>query len=319
MDMNKRFYRVMTFVAVCILLLLSGCAKTKKENTEGTISYDLYFLNNEETKVFSQKINIAQGDATYELGDTAYQLSALIEAMRTKQENLETHGALDYDFSVLNVTLDGEQVIMNLDERYLLLKPGTAVLIRAAVVRTLTQVEGVTCVSFQIEGEPLTDTAGNPIGTLTADMFIDNAGTEINAYQTTTLTLYFANETGDMLVSEKREVEYNSNIALEKIVVEQLLGGPKEEGCYPMVNPATTIVSIAVKDGVCYVNLSQDFLTQIYNVTADVTLYAITNSLIELTNVNKVQIMVEGETNVLYNEKVSLNTIFERNLELVEK
>lgn len=310
--MNKRFLRMAALMMACMLLLLSGCAGSEKVNDENSVSYDLYFLNNEETRVFSKKIDI-------ERGDTAYQLSALIDAMRTKQDDLETHGALDYDFSVLSVTLDGEQVIMNLDERYLLLKPGTAVLIRAAVVRTLTQVEGVTCVSFQIEGTPLADTAGNPLGTLTADMFIDNAGTEINAYQTTTLTLYFANETGDMLVSEKREVEYNSNIALEKIVVEQLLAGPKKDGCYPMVNPATTIVSIAVKDGVCYVNLSQDFLTQIYNVTADVTLYAITNSLIELTNVNKVQIMVEGETNVLYNEKVSLNTIFERNLELVEK
>ena len=66
-------------------------------------------------------------------------------------------------------------------------------------------------------------------------------------------------------------------------------------------------------------NLSQDFLTQIYNVTSDVTLYAITNSLVELTNVNKVQILVEGETDDLYNEKVSLNTVFERNLELVVK
>lgn len=295
-----------------ILLLITGCSGQETMKTENTISYDLYFLNNEETKVFSKEILIEEGD-------TALQLSALIEAMRTKQDDLETHAALDYDFSVLSVSLDGEQVIMNLDEKYLLLKPTTAVLIRAAIVRTLTQVEGVTCVSFQIAGTPLTDSAGNPLGNLTADMFIDNAGTEINAYQTTTLTLYFADENGDMLVSEKREVEYNSNIALEKIVVEQLLAGPEKEGSYPMINPATTILSIAVKDGICYVNLSQDFLTQIYNVTSDVTLYAITNSLVELTNVNKVQILVEGETDVLYNEKVSLNTVFERNLELVVK
>ena len=304
--------RVTAVWMALILLLITGCSGQETMKTENTISYDMYFLNNEETKVFSKEILIEEGD-------TALQLSALIEAMRTKQDDLETHAALDYDFSVLSVSLDGEQVIMNLDEKYLLLKPTTAVLIRAAIVRTLTQVEGVTCVSFQIAGTPLTDSAGNPLGNLTADMFIDNAGTEINAYQTTTLTLYFADENGDMLVSEKREVEYNSNIALEKIVVEQLLAGPEKEGSYPMINPATTILSIAVKDGICYVNLSQDFLTQIYNVTSDVTLYAITNSLVELTNVNKVQILVEGETDVLYNEKVSLNTVFERNLELVVK
>lgn len=295
-----------------VCLLFMGCGKEEVMNQENTISYDVYFLNYDETKVFSQEMAVPTGDM-------ASQLGYLIDIMQTKQEDVETHAALDYDFQVLNVSIDGEQVIMNLDEHYLGVKPTTAVLIRAAIVRTLTQVEGVTCVSFQIAGEPLTDTAGNPLGIMTADMFIDNAGTEINTYETATLTLYFANETGDMLVSEKREVEYNSNIALEKIVVEQLIAGPEKEKSYPMINPGTTIVSISVKDGICYVNLSQDFLTQIYNVTSDVTLYSITNSLVELNNINKVQILVEGESDTLYNEKVSLNTVFERNLELVEK
>ena len=134
-----------------------------------------------------------------------------------------------------------------------------------------------------------------------------------------TVTLYFANEEGNMLISEKREVEYHSNISLEKIVMEQLLLGPEKNGSYPVVNPQTDVVSVTVKDGICYLNLSRDFLTQVYNVTPDVTIYAIINSLVELANVNKVQILVEGETDVLYNEKISLNTVFERNLELVVK
>ncbi len=297
---------------VLVLMISGGCSKREAMKPENAISYDLYFLNNGETKVFSREIYVEEGD-------TASQLSALIEAMRTKQEDLDERPPLDYDFEVLSVSLDGEQVIMNLDEKYLQLKPTTAVLIRAAVVRTLTQVEGVTCVSFQIAGAPLTDTLGNPLGVLTADMFIDNAGTEINAYETTTLTLYFANEDGTMLISEKREVEYHSNISLEKIVMEQLLAGPGKDGSYPIINPATKVVSVSVKDGICYVNLSKDFLTQVYNVASNVTLYGIVNSLVELANVNKVQILVEGESNVLYNDKINLNTTFERNLELVVK
>lgn len=303
----------MMLIFMAILLCFSaGCGRKEAVVPENAISYDLYFLNNEETKVFSREIYVEEGD-------TASQLSALIEAMRTKREDVNERAPLDYDFSVLNVSLDGEQIIMNLDEKYLQMKPTTAVLIRAAVVRTLTQVEGVTCVSFQIAGTPLTDSMGNPLGVLTPDMFVDNAGTEINAYETATVTLYFANEEGNMLISEKREVEYHSNISLEKIVMEQLLLGPEKNGSYPVVNPQTDVVSITVKDGICYLNLSRDFLTQVYNVTPDVTIYAIINSLVELANVNKVQILVEGETDVLYNEKISLNTVFERNLELVVK
>lgn len=304
--------KIMLIFMAILLCFGAGCGRKETMVPENAISYDLYFLNNEETKVFSRGIYVEEGD-------TASQLSALIEAMRTKQEDLEERAPLDYDFSVLNVSLDGEQVIMNLDEKYLQMKPTTAVLIRAAVVRTLTQVEGVTCVSFQIAGAPLTDSMGNPLGVLTPDMFVDNAGTEINAYETTTLTLYFANEEGNMLISEKREVEYHSNISLEKIVMEQLLLGPEKNGSYPVVNPQTDVVSVTVKDGICYLNLSRDFLTQVYNVTPDVTIYAIINSLVELANVNKVQILVEGESDVLYNEKISLNTVFERNLELVVK
>ena len=47
-------------------------------------------------------------------------------------------------------------------------------------------------------------------------------------------------------------------------------------------------------------------------------IYAIVNSLVELQNVNKVQILVSGETPKVYREKISLETIFERDMDLVE-
>ncbi len=154
---------------------------------------------------------------------------------------------------------------------------------------------------------------------MTADTFIENAGNEINAYEKVDLRLYFANEEGNLLVEEnQRNVVYNSNIAMEKLVVEKLIEGPKAEGYYPTINPTTKIVSVTVKDGICYVNLSGEFLNQPYNVTSDVTIYSITNSLVELSNVNKVQISVDGETNIAYREKLSLNNVFERDLDMLE-
>ena len=116
-----------------------------------------------------------------------------------------------------------------------------------------------------------------------------------------------------------RTVIYNSNVSMERLIVEQLLSGPREgEKAYPTVNPETKIVSVNIKDGTCYVNLDSTFLTQIYNVTSEVTIYSLTNSLIELANVNRVQISINGDTNVSYKENISLSTVFERNLELVE-
>ncbi len=153
---------------------------------------------------------------------------------------------------------------------------------------------------------------------MAADTFIENAGNEINAYEKVDLKLYFANETGDSLVEEnRRNVVYNSNISLEKLVVEKLVQGPMTQGAYPTINPTTKIVSVTVKDGTCYVNLSNEFLSQPYNVASDVTIYSITNSLVELSNVNRVQISVNGETNISYRENMSLNNVFERNLDIL--
>ena len=192
------------------------------------------------------------------------------------------------------------------------------VLTRAAIVRTLTQVQGVDYVVFTVQGDLLTDSSGIAIGTMSSDIFIDNAGNEINAYESVDLRLYFANEDGTGLVEEnRRNVVYSSNISLEKLVVEKLVEGPVSEGAYPTVNPSTKIISVTVKDRICYVNFDETFLTQSYNTSAEVTIYSITNSLVELSNVNKVQITINGETNLSYREKFSLNEVFERNLDLL--
>ena len=71
------------------------------------------------------------------------------------------------------------------------------------------------------------------------------------------------------------------------------------------------------RDGICYVNLNETFLTQIYNVSADVAIYSIVNSLAELSTVNKVQISINGDTSGTYREKYSFSTVFVRNLDIV--
>ncbi|MFR6330274.1 MAG: GerMN domain-containing protein, partial [Eisenbergiella sp.] len=73
-----------------------------------------------------------------------------------------------------------------------------------------------------------------------------------------------------------------------------------------------------VKDGICYVNVDENFMTQIYNVTADVVIYSIVNSLVELSNVNKVQIAVNGKTDIVFRETFNLVNLYERNLELIK-
>lgn len=301
--------RILT-VFLLAVLVMSVMACGSKPVVSGTV-YKIYYVNKEETKIFS----VEYGSETR---DTEALLGELLEQLGTTGERMEYIAPLAGDFALLGYTLDNGQLTLDFDEQYKKMDVIREVLVRAAIVRTLTQIPGIDYVAFTIHGEMLTNDAGVAVGTMAADTFIDNAGNEINAYEKVNLRLYFANETGDGLVEEnRRNVVYSSNISLEKLVVEQLLKGPMAQGAYPTINPLTKILSVNIKDGVCYVNFNEEFLNQPYNVSTDVTIYSITNSLVELPNVNKVQISVSGETDILYRENVSLNNVFERNLDLI--
>lgn len=292
------------------LLLLTACGNRQQEQ-EGT-AYKIYYVNNEETKIVERE---------YVSGTTDGRLlmEELLEQLTHISEKMDYETLLGKEISVEGHTLDNGLLTLDFGESYHNLKGTREILVRASIVRTLTQIPDVERMAFTVRGEQLTDAAGAAVGVMAADTFIENAGNEINAYEKVDLKLYFANETGDSLVEEnRRNVVYNSNISLEKLVVEKLVEGPTTEGAYPTVNPTTKIVSVNVKDGTCYVDLNNDFLSQPYNVASDVTIYSITNSLVELSNVNRVQISVNGESNISYRENISLNNVFERNLDILD-
>lgn len=302
---------VLHILLFCLLISIAVCGCKSSQKTDNGNLYQIYEINNEETKLVTREYSSETKDATV-------LISELVEQLAVVGKKLEYQAPLAGDMQVENMVLENELLTLDFDENYRQLTGTKEVLVRAAIVRTLVQVDGVQHVSFTIKGEQLMDFAGVAVGMMNADTFIDNAGDEINAYEKANLHLYFANENGDGLVEEtRRNVVYNSNIQLEKLVVEQLIKGPETEGAYPVVNPDTKIVNVTVRDGVCYVNLNENFLVQPYSILSEVTIYAITNSLSEVPNINKVQLSVNGETNIMYRENTSLNTMFERNLDLL--
>ncbi|WP_455618270.1 GerMN domain-containing protein [Eisenbergiella sp.] len=303
----------MALAAVMLLffcMLLPACSVVP-ENQEG-MAFDVYYLNREETKIAKEIHYIDSQDQSGQIGE-------LLEAMKAVPSDISLKASVGNSFQVTGFKVEeGGQLDLDVDESYKKLPPTTEVLVRAALVRTLSQAEGINHVLMTVGGQPLADNTGAAIGPMTADAFIDNAGKEINSYEMVKLKLFFANETGDGLVEIVKPVEYNSNISMEKLVVEYLVKGPDIDGVYPVINPGTKILSVTVKDGICYVNFDENFMTQLYNVTADVVVYSIANSLVELPNVNKVQIAVNGKTDIIYRETFNLSNLYERNLDLVK-
>lgn len=289
----------------------TGHAEGQHGASVSSSEIQLYYLNKDENALISQPY-------TMEAEDQSGQILELLEKMQAIPERIDIKAPMHLGFQAVSYQLEGTQIVLEVDEAYKQLTPSTEILARAAMVRTLTQIKGIDGVSFLVGGDPLTDLAGKPVGVMTADMFIDNQGSEINAYEQANIILYFANEEGNALIKVNRLVIYNSNIAIERVVVDQLIAGPSNTESYPTINPAAKINSVTITDGTCYVNLDSAFLTQPYNVTSEVTLYSIVNSLAELSNVNKVQLLIDGETAVQYRDNISFENTFTRNLDLIE-
>lgn len=63
----------------------------------------------------------------------------------------------------------------------------------------------------------------------------------------------------------------------------------------------------------------RQFLTEQSTVSNKLVIYSIVNSLLELDNIHKVQISVEGDSALKYHDDISLAEPFIRNLDLVEQ
>ena len=198
------------------------------------------------------------------------------------------------------------------------MEAASEVLLRAAFVQTLTQIEGVEYLAFYAAGQPVTDNKGNEIGYQKADDYVQNIGSTLHSYQKVDLNLYFISDDGKMLVKENRSVRYNSNMSVEKLIVEELLEGPAIEEGQASFSPKVKVLAVSVKDGTCYVNFDESFLNNTLAVDPKLAIYTLVNSIVEGGSAMKVQILVNGEIITKYQETMDLSQPFARNLDVIE-
>ncbi len=293
-------------LVAALFLALAGCGSGDTQS-----QYHIEFINKEKTKLVP---------VAYEplAADTAGMVEEFLSVLGRESENVDYVKPMPGDVKIVSHSLDGAMLTLHFNSEYSKMPAAEEVLCRAAIVRTMTQIEGVDCVSFYIGDVPLADGSGEIVGIMNQESFIENPGEQINSLQNATLTLYFANETGDGLVKEVREdVYYSSNISLEKLVMEQLLEGPKSENAYAAIPAGTRLVTASVVDGVCFVSLDQNFKNQNYKVSEGTVIYSIVDSLTELPTISKVQISINGDTNGVYRDTYKLATMYERNVDCI--
>lgn len=300
------------YLILCLLLVFSvtGCKNSDGKTELKEQEYYIYYLNGAATKL-TPHIYEAAGTTPEALTEE------LMEQFLAVPNEVEGQCALLDKVGYRGYQREERVLYLYFDANYTIMKPAREILCRAALVKTLTQIEGIEYINIYCGDQPLTDSSGATVGMMTSSDFIESIS-DVNTFEKTELTLYFANETGDKLVPETREVVHNINTSLERLIVEELIEGPTKEGCYATLPSNTKLLNVTVNENICYLNFDGAFLDNKMEGEKDIPIYSIVNSLSEMANVNQVQITVNGSNKVMFRDVISLENLFERNMEKME-
>ena len=158
---------------------------------------------------------------------------------------------------------------------------------------------------------------GTIIGNMQATDFVDNYGSDNNIVFSTRFILYYGNEDSSNLKECDVMENYTGEESKEEFIVKRLIEGPDEKGYNRIFPKDIKLISVMTTDNICYVNFDSNFLTEQIVGSPELAIYSIVNSLSELNYVHKVQIMVNGNTNVSF-KGVKLDNAFIRNLDYIE-
>lgn len=300
---------------LCILLILClcfvwGCGKSETHKSDE--GFKVYYLNKIENRLKPVNYKL-------ESEDTDESVRNVIDKLSEESNKINYIKALPEKVEIIGYEINDNTLSISFNMEYLTMEKTREIMCRAAIVLTMTQIQGIDYVSFSVKNEPLKSSTGENIGPMKAADFVDSAGSSINSYQNVEVTLFYGNENGDMLVEQKHSGVYSKNISMERYVLDCLIKGPDNDRQTRTLSEDTKIISVTTKDGICYVNLGSAFLTDTLDVTDEVEIYSIVNSLCELANVTKVQFSIDGDTDVKLHGKYNLNKTFSRNLDICEQ
>lgn len=313
--MKKLIKRVSLLLVIGLLSCISGCGekpKGKEQAAEKKAEYHMYYLSLSESKLETK-------DYVPKERTTEAMVREIVKKLEEKPKSEEYSRLLPDKVKILSYFYEGQTVILNFDEEYQKMKNTREILARAGIVKTFTQIPGVTYVEFWQDGEPMRDLEGSVIAPMDKDTFVENKGENINSYVSSNLNLYFANADGDRLVKETVWVHYSSNVPLERKIVERLLKGPSPDNpdLKPTLSPNTKILGVSIVEGICYVNLDKSFLEESMDVQEKLPIYSIVNSLTDACKILGVQISVAGETKVTFRESMKLDKMYQADYSLV--
>ena len=291
-------------ISASLIISLSGCFGTNKAKPE----INLYFKDAQTNELSVEKIRYSSSQNTVDMANFA--MKKLLEG----PSDIKYINTIAENVTCSSVTIKNETATVNFSKEFSSLSGADELNARFSVVRTLCEIPGINKVNILVEGKPLVSNAtGKEVGVLgMKDIVFDLESVPKAVAETTTIKLYFTTSDAMALKSESRNVDTQDTISIEKSIMNELMKGPASPELINVIPSGTKLLNIETKDGVCYVNLSSDFISKFSGGTGMFSVYSIVNSLCSLESVSSVQILIEGEKgaefgNYVFDEPIGSN------------
>lgn len=301
---------------LCTVILVFGMTGCGEKTDKQLMSYQVFYINSDGSGLTGK---------TYQLKDAKQDLVSvikeLINRLQTPQEE-SLKSPIDEGIQVVDYQIKENQLSVYFSAGYNNKSGLDEILSRAAIVKTLCQIQEIEYVEFYVEDQPLM-LSGNAVGLMSQESFVDELNPQ-DQKQSKETVLYFANKQGNRLKKITTDITYNAAEPIARLLVEQLIAGVSsiqnidETKLQSAVPSKTTLNNLTIRDNICYLDLSKDFEQQDPNVSSEVIVYSIVDTLCELPEVTKVQFSVDGEQKEKYGDLEGFNKPLERNLDLLE-
>lgn len=198
------------------------------------------------------------------------------------------------DDATVNIDIGGEYYREQSQDDAVILE----LLGRYSIIRTVTDLDGIDRVQLYVNGKQLRSDngMGEFVGVIAGDDIMTQTPSKSNSSTEKLVTLYFSDSQDMLLDIEARRVKNDYN-NFEKNIVEALIAGPEYQDHKSIIPKGTTVISIEKTEGVCFVNLSEEFNLGLKAGSAEekLAVYSVVNTLTRLSDIEKVQILTEGK------------------------
>ena len=312
-----RNVRKHSIIFICMALMVSallfGCGENTGDNGK---TYKVYYLDGEGEKLISENYTVS-----LDAKDTVSIATELIHALEKNGEGDRYINPIEPDIEFDELQIDENQMSVFFTGAYNNKTGVVEVLSRAAIVKTLLQLDDIDKIQFFVEDQPLM-VQGESVGQMDESSFVEDLGNR-GAPQSRTVKLYFADPQGQSLIPVETVVTYPASEKMAKILVDSLIAGPEAitdqntDGYLRSVPAGTVLNNVTIRDNICYLDFSREFAELLPNVTSDVTVYSIVDTLCELPSISRVQFTINSGVRERYGETKGFNRALERNLDII--